>query len=340
MTKKPKTNKRAEKVDAAIAATVAPIVAAIEAGIADPTAWRAPWHDVDPMTLLPYCPSTDYAYTSGNRLALGLYSACTGAPHHWGTFNQWRDMSKHSTECNATAKENERGWTERPDCGAACHVVSVRKGETSHMSIIRPAMAKTTNEQTGEEGSKIVGWCAYPVFHAGQVEGYTMPTAERAPGAPEHERADIDRAYTWAAGIGARVIESPNAGASYSPQLDRVQMPDRDRFTSAHGCWSTMAHELTHWTGHESRLARTYGKRFGDDAYAAEELVAELGAAFTLAAIGRSSEPREDHAQYLAAWLRVLKADPSRLWTAAKHAETASAYLIERATIGAELVTA
>ena len=76
--------------------------------------------------------------------------------------------------------------------------------------------------------------------------------------------------------------------------------------------YSTLAHEHTHWTARAARCDRQLGKRFGDNAYAAEELIAELGAAFTCAHLGLSTEPREDHAQYLASWLRVLKADSQR----------------------------
>ena len=73
------------------------------------------------------------------------------------------------------------------------------------------------------------------------------------------------------------------------------------------------------------------GKRFGDNAYAAEELIAELGAAFTCAHLGLSTEPREDHAQYLASWLRVLKADSRAIFTAASKAQQATDWLIARA---------
>jgi antirestriction protein ArdC len=199
---------------------------------------------------------------------------------------------------------------------------------------LRPATSKRTDAD-GNEKVHVFGYNAHAVFHAGQVDGYDMPPEPERVRPAHDERGDIADAFTFAAGIGARVDESDYAGASYSPTFDRVMMPERDRFDTGDGAWSTMTHELTHWTGHESRLARTYGKRFGDDAYAAEELVAELGAAFTLAAIGRTSEPRADHAHYLASWLRVLRADPSRLWSAAGHADRAANYLIEHATIGA-----
>ena len=87
----------------------------------------------------------------------------------------------------------------------------------------------------------------------------------------------------------------------------------------------------THWTATESRCDRQLGKRFGDSAYAAEELIAELGAAFTCAHLGLSTEPREDHAQYLASWLKVLKADSRAIFTAASKAQQATDWMIGRA---------
>jgi antirestriction protein ArdC len=89
---------------------------------------------------------------------------------------------------------------------------------------------------------------------------------------------------------------------------------------------STKAHELTHWTARPSRLARVLGKRFGDNAYAAEELIAELGAAFLCADLGTTLEPRDDHAAYLAHWLQVLREDKRAIFSAA-HAQRADDYL-------------
>ena len=90
----------------------------------------------------------------------------------------------------------------------------------------------------------------------------------------------------------------------------------------------TLAHETTHWTAHESRLARDFGtKRFGSEGYAIEELVAELGAAFLCADLDLTLEPREDHAAYIANWLDVLKADNRAIFTAASHAQRAADFI-------------
>ena len=96
-----------------------------------------------------------------------------------------------------------------------------------------------------------------------------------------------------------------------------------------------LGHEATHWTGHPSRLARNLSGRFGDATYAAEELVAELGAAFAAAAIGLATEPRPDHARYVAYWLDLLRADRRAVFTAASKAQAAADWLLTAAAGGA-----
>ena len=95
-----------------------------------------------------------------------------------------------------------------------------------------------------------------------------------------------------------------------------------------------------HWTGHPTRLARIYGKRFGDDAYAAEELVAELAAAFTCPVAGIDTVARTDHAGHLTHWTRMLRAQPAVLWTVASKAQAATDRLAAYSTTPADLATA
>ena len=110
-------------------------------------------------------------------------------------------------------------------------------------------------------------------------------------------------------------------------------MPERAAFfgskhsTPSEAFYSVQFHELTHWTGAKHRLARSMGKRFGDEAYAIEELVAELGAAFLCAEFGMESSPREDHAAYIAHWLKVLKQDVGAVGVAAREARKGMNYL-------------
>jgi antirestriction protein ArdC len=155
------------------------------------------------------------------------------------------------------------------------------------------------------------------------VEGFA------APDAPDLLPGDRVAAETWTREVVTAGRVNLMAGEPAArPAAGIVYMPAADAFDSLDSYLCTFWHELTHWTAPKVEREMT-AKRFGDDAYAAEELVAEMGAAIIAARHGISAEPRPDHAHYLAHWLRVLKADPSRLWTAGKQAEKASAYLFD-----------
>jgi len=105
-------------------------------------------------------------------------------------------------------------------------------------------------------------------------------------------------------------------------------MPPFEAFIDAESYATTLLHELVHWSGAKPRLNRNFeAKRWGDAGYAAEELVAEIGAAFLAADLDIALEPREDHASYVAHWLKVLKEDKRAIFTAAAHAERAAGYL-------------
>jgi antirestriction protein ArdC len=116
--------------------------------------------------------------------------------------------------------------------------------------------------------------------------------------------------------------------ACYAMAADYIRMPPFECFRDAESHAATLAHELTHWTRHASRLDRDLGrKRFGDAGYAMEELVAELGSAFLAADLHITPEVREDHASYIECWLKVLKDDKRAIFSAASHASKAVEYL-------------
>ena len=105
-------------------------------------------------------------------------------------------------------------------------------------------------------------------------------------------------------------------------------MPPLECFRDAESYYATVAHEATHWTKHQKRLNRDFGrKRWGDEGYAMEELVAELGAAFLAADLELTPELRDDHASYLNHWLKVLKSDKRAIFTASSHAQRAADFL-------------
>jgi antirestriction protein ArdC len=167
------------------------------------------------------------------------------------------------------------------------------------------------------------------VFAAEQVDGYQPPVIDAQPATVV---TPIEQAEAFVAATRASIGHG-GGRAFYRPSTDSIQLPPRGAFigtptsTPAEAYYSTLLHELTHWTSAEARCNRQLGKRFGDQASAIEELVAELGAAFLCADLGITDEPRADHAQYLASWLSVLKADKKAIFTAASKASEAAAFL-------------
>lgn len=162
----------------------------------------------------------------------------------------------------------------------------------------------------------------FSLFNVDQQDGWTPP------GRTEHELDEAQRGY---ADLLEQIPFSYTVGKPcYIPSKDTVCWPELGDFHSATDWEAVSAHELAHWTGYETRLARDLTGRFGDDAYAAEELIAEISAALTVAAFNLApAEPRPDHAQYIKHWLKILKGDPKLLLVAAQHAQRATSFLLE-----------
>jgi len=208
----------------------------------------------------------------------------------------------------------------------------VRKGEKGSLVVYAASITKTvTNETTGEDEEAAIPFMkGYTVFNVEQIDG--LPAHFHAPAvAPASTLERIERAEAFFAAIGATVRHGGDR-AYYAQSPDHVQMPPFESFSDAESYYTTLAHELTHWTKHPARLDRDLGrKRWGDAGYAREELVAELGAAFLSADLGLALGPRDDHAAYLASWLKVLKDDKRAIFQAASHAQRAADFLNERA---------
>lgn len=203
----------------------------------------------------------------------------------------------------------------------------VRKGEHGALVVYADKITRTeTNEDGQEEARDIPFMKGYTVFNVEQIDGlpahyYVQPLPRVAP----LER--IPHAEAFFAATGATIRHGGN-GAFYSPSQDIVQLPPFELFRDAESYCATLAHELTHWTRHPSRLDRDMGRKcFGDAGYAREELVAELGAAFLCADLGITPEVQPNHAAYIESWLQVLKNDKRFIFSAASHAQRAADYL-------------
>lgn len=181
-------------------------------------------------------------------------------------------------------------------------------------------------DRDGNETTRSVWLTKYSfVYNVASFDGLPAKFANEGPvNLPGDERFAAIRAVV--AGSNIPVHHGGNT-ACYSPTNDAIKMPVPQSFASPDLYYSTLAHELTHATGHDSRLARDLRNSFGSHKYAAEELVAELGAAFMCARFGIDSEPRADHAAYLAHWLGIMKADKKAIFVAAAKANQAAGWL-------------
>ena len=203
----------------------------------------------------------------------------------------------------------------------------VRKGEQAATVVYANRMTRTESSDQGEALEREVAFLkAYSVFNVEQVEG--LPEAfHPSPVAPLDPVARNAEADAFFAATGAQIRHGGDR-AYYAVGPDHVQMPVFESFIDPQAYYATLAHECTHWTRHPTRLDREFGRqRWGDEGYAREELVAELGAAFLCADLGLELTPREDHAAYIDSWLKVLGDDKRFIFTAASHAQRAADFL-------------
>jgi antirestriction protein ArdC len=284
------------------------IINAIEQGVGN---WRMPWHTSGRFAFSPINVTSKKPYRGINTVCLWASAQAKGYERgEWATYQQWQEKG-------AQVRKGEKATT------VVFWKFANSAGESQDDSAEHPA-----------SGSRLLFTRGYSVFNAAQVDGYNPPADADMP-TPQR----IERAEAFFKGIGADLRNGGNQ-AFYSPASDHIQMPPFAAFNEGVAYYSVLAHEHTHWTASASRCNRELGKRFGDNAYAAEELIAELGAAFTCAHLGLSTEPRADHAQYLASWLKVLKADKRAIFTAASKAQQACDWMIQRAGESAQGVAA
>lgn len=276
------------------------IVEKIEAGAGS---FEMPWHRSGPALTRPVNAHTGRAYRGVNILALWVAAEQAGyGSGYWATYQQWGKLG-----------------------------AQVRRGQKgTPIAFYKTEEREIEDDETGEV-ERTTYWFARAswVFNAEQVEGWTPPPVARA-----HAAKVIEAVEVFLGATGAQVRHGGDR-AYYRPAADYIQMPERNRFKGSstssptEAYYATLLHELTHWTGHEKRLDRRLSNRFGDQAYAMEELIAELGAAFLCADLGITNRPRADHAAYIASWLEVLKRDKRAIFSAASKASQAADYLAD-----------
>jgi len=271
------------------------VVGAIKAGAGK---YVMPWHTQSGITR-PANAYTGDAYRGVNVLTLWV-SGCSRQYRtgHWASFKQWQRLN-----------------------------ASVRKGERGSIIVFYKEHVTAESEDEADPRPRLYAR-ASRVFNADQVDGWRPP---ELPEEPEAERVGLVDAFVQ--GTGA-AIRYGGEMAQYCHREDVIDMPQIERFratrtsTATQAYYATLCHELVHWAGAPHRLNRQFGERYGDRAYAFEELVAELGAAFLCATFSVANDPRPDHAAYVANWLEVLNRDTKAIFMAASQAEKAVSYLL------------
>lgn len=232
---------------------------------------------------------TQKPYQGINRLILGMSGMANAyTVPVWASFKQWQQLGG-----------------------------SVRKGEKG-TKIVFYTPAEKINAQGDKESYAVLK--SYWVFNVSQVDGIEVTPV-----------AVVDKPFTAnqlaeerIIKTGARISHGGDA-AFFMPSQDRIQLPHKSAFDNESSYYATAFHELTHWTGSESRLDRNLKGRFGNPEYAFEELVAEMGAAFLCQDYGIKGELR--HAGYIQSWLKALRDDSKAVFKAAAYAQKAATFI-------------
>ena len=273
----------------------ATILQQIEASPGDPV---MPWHRPAGSALhIPKNATTDSAYRGINILMLWIAADMNQYPTGlWASYKQWSGVG-----------------------------AQVRKGEKAAQVVFYKEF--DVERATDDDDGKRRVLRTSSVFNVAQVDGFVTPSPEECDLGPVIRSAEFDG---FVAKTGARINHGGHR-AYYSLTTDEITMPEEQSFVGTPtmdrnlGYMSVLAHELGHWSG--PRLDRQLGNRFGTHAHAAEEIIAEMTAAFVCAELGLASEPRADHAQYIAHYMKLLRDDSRAIFTAAAAASKAAAYL-------------
>ncbi len=246
---------------------------------------------------------TSRPYRGLNIMLLNMVAMTKGfADPRWLTFRNAEKLGGH-------VKKGERGvgivfWK----------FLSVKEREDSD-AIVDP----------DDKEQKVVPFARmYTVFNVEQCEGIELSPLETPADCEGQDNQDAEKIMS--------ITKLHHGGdrAYYSPSRDCIVMPVREAFENLHFYFTTGYHETLHWSRHPNRLNRKFGARFGDQDYAFEELVAEIGAAFLGAATGIPFEEMR-HPEYINSWLQILKNDTKAIFTAAAKAQTASDFILNRA---------
>ena len=262
------------------------ILAQMEAGTAP---WVRPWTGSDGG--MPFNAVSGKAYRGINTMLLFAPSGSDG--NGWMTYKQASDVG-----------------------------AQVRKGEKGSMIVFFKPWAITDKNDPDSKSRMVPILRSFTVFHTSQIDN--LP--EKYLPAPVVDLPEPERIARADALMAQAIVNHGGDRAFYHTGSDSITLPQMAQFESVAAYYATALHELTHWTGEKERCHREYGKRFGDTAYAREELVAEMGAAFLCAHAGIAGKLQ--HAEYLANWIKVLKNDKRAIVVAAGAAQKAADFVM------------
>ena len=298
------------KLDIAASIT-ATILDKLEAGTKP---WVQPWSGTPVSRPLRHCGS---AYRGINTLILWIAAQAAGyASPYWMTYRQAEVLKGQ-----------------------------VRKGEKASHAVLYKAIparevrdgdSSIDNDNDDTRTRRLLR--GFAVFNADQIDGLPAryyPMADVAETMPEGiHRPQLEAFFER---VPAQVRHN-GTQAYYNLSRDEIVLPPIERFSSYDAYFATRAHETAHWSGHKNRLDRQFGKRFGDQAYAFEELVADISSAILGALLGLPEAQLDNHASYLAHWVKVLKNDKTAILTAASQADVAVEYIVGFGQAGATRV--
>jgi antirestriction protein ArdC len=268
------------------------IIQALEQGTPP---WVCPW-DQRHGSVLPANFVTGRLYRGVNVLLLNLRQIAEGyATNRWLTFQQAKSIGAH-----------------------------VRRGEAATRVVFFKLLeAEQVPETRPQRSRKVIPLLrSFAVFNEAQIEGLPQASDERCP----NENVEASRLAQQVIDASGAEVHHGGASAFYKPSTDAIQMPPVEAFNSVESYYRVALHELTHWTGHPNRCNRPLLSRQHIEAYAFEELVAEMGAAFLSARCGLPSSLR--HASYIDAWLKGLRNDRRLVFSAASMAQKAVDFLL------------
>ncbi len=273
------------------------ILAALREGVVP---WRRPWRSLAPTR------HTGLPFTGTNSLVLSLAADARGYSNpFWLTEAQGR-------RCGGRVRDGEQG---------------------TRVLLPLPFSVPDRGKRTARPGPPIPLMRYYQVFNAEQFDRLPPRFRFDDEGFARGPQDRIAAAEDFFVAVGARIVPG-GYSAHYDCAKDVIRMPRFDSFLDPALYYSTLAHETIHWTGHRSRMDRESGVRFGDPAYAFEEIVAELGASFVMGRLGLPCCVEQDHAPYIDGWISVLEDDERAIHRAASHAQRAADFLVIRTAAG------